>query len=95
MGLICIAARSAARSGNRPRQTTRKWPWQVRLIWLAAIVGTLAMIPAGRVILAVIGGLLAACVIGVLCFGFSAAGSRGERRDPVEEFLDQQEDAKS
>ena len=94
MALFCTAARIAAREVSRPKpagQKPKPWPWQVRLIVGAIIVGTLCELPVGRVILAVFGGLLVACVIAVLAMGFSAAGSRGEQRG---DDLRQQEEAK-
>ena len=53
MALFYAAARIAAREVNRPKpagQKPKPWPWQVRLIVGAIIVGTLCELPAGRVI---------------------------------------------
>ena len=97
MSLFCTAARIAAREVSRPKpagQKPKPWPWQVRLIVGAIIVGTLCELPAGRVILAVFGGLLVACVIAVLAMGFGAAGSGSGRKGPFEEYLEQQEEAR-
>ena len=95
MALFCTAARIAAREVSRPMpagQKPKPWPWQVRLMVLGVMVGIAVQYPVGRAILAVIGGLLVACVIGVLCMGFSAAGSR--RKGPFEEYMEQQEEAR-
>ena len=97
MALFYAAARIAAREVSRPKpagQKPKPWPWQVRLIVGAAIVGTLWEIPAGKVILAAVGGLLVACVIGGLACAFSAAGSGSGRKGPFEEYLEQQEEAR-
>jgi hypothetical protein len=90
--MLGIGLRAAGR--GRPAQGRKKWPWQVRLMWLFVIVGIGVQFPVGRAILIVAGGLLVACVIGVLAMAFSAAGSGSGRKGPFEEYLEQQEEAR-
>ena len=90
--MLWIGLRAAGR--GRPAQGPKKWPWQVRLMWLFAIIGIAVQFPAGRVILIAVGGLLVACVIGGLACAFGAAGSGSGRKGPFEEYLEQQEEAR-
>ena len=97
MALFYAAARIAAREVSRPKPASQKpkpWPWQVRLMVLGVMVGIAVQYPVGRAILAVIGGLLVACVIAVLAMGFSAGSGSGKRKGPFEEYMEQQEEAR-
>ena len=87
MALFCTAARIAAREANRPkpaRQKPKPWPWQVRLIWLVVVVGIAVQYPAGRVILAVIGGLMVVMILGVVGCAFTGSSPKATRTGRTE-----------
>jgi hypothetical protein len=78
-------------AGRRPAGRQGKWSWQARLILLGISVAVAAQWPAGRVALAIVGGVLVFVVLAVLVFAFAFAKPAPKRKGPFEEYLEQQE----
>lgn len=96
MGLIYIAARSAASQGNRPQAGRQRKTWSpsTRIVWAVLIIGTAWQFPAGRAAVIAIGAVVVLAVAGGLVYGLAHQGPAPKGKDPVAEYLDQQEGSK-
>jgi hypothetical protein len=71
MFLVREGVRDAAR---RPAGRQGKWSWQARLILLGIIVAVAAQWPAGRVALAIIGGIIVFFVLAIIVWSLAQPG---------------------
>jgi hypothetical protein len=76
------------------QQQRKTWSPFTRIVWAVLITGTAWQFPAGRVAVVAIGALVVLAVLGGLVYGLAHQGPAPKGKDPVAEYLDQQEGVK-